>query len=146
MFAMRRSSLFMYVGVLRRKMENIAEVVRGVLDRIRETLARFLGSIVYIAWLGSWLSTNWGQYISLTSNPWTIHHIFVLLQGRYNLRYSAIVNTFDLVLMNVDPKLWNMVSAVDGRLIFVGYNLRRNSQGIPSFMLKNTLFEHAYYS
>lgn len=48
--------------------------------------------------------------------------------------------------MNIDPKLWNMVSAVNGRLIFVGYNLRRNSQGIPSFMLKNTLFEHAYYS
>lgn len=30
-------------------METIAEVVRGVLDRIRDTLARFLGSIVYIA-------------------------------------------------------------------------------------------------
>ena len=39
----------MYVGVLRRKMENIAEVVRGVLERIRDTVPRFLGNIVNMA-------------------------------------------------------------------------------------------------
>lgn len=55
---MRRS---MCVRVLREKMENTAEVVRGVLDRIWDTVARFPGSIVQMAWLGSRLSTKQGS-------------------------------------------------------------------------------------
>jgi len=41
--------------------------------------------------------------------------MFVVSQGRYNLRDSRISlrSIFDRAWMNADPRLWNMVLAVD---------------------------------
>lgn len=60
--------------------------------------------------------------------------------------YSPIPNTFDLVFINADPKLWIMVSAVelmDYRFLWVTTCVVTVMQGIPSFNSKNTLFAHA---